>query len=161
MLSEKEKKVLVYISNHGLDISQRPFLGVGNALEMREEDVMQVLVGLKEKGVIVSLRAVINHTKAGYKANALIAWRLNPRASDAIKRVFIENDLISHCYEREPQDGFDYNIFTVMHAKDRTRIERFASEVAKAFAVDYLLLFTEKELKKVKLDLKGLLCSES
>ncbi len=160
MLTEIEKKVLVYISDHELEISRRPFSSIADALGMREEEVTSVLVGLVKKGVIENIRAVVNHTKLGYKENALIAWHVNPEAVDAIKNVFIENDLISHSYERESQDGFNYNIFIMMHAKERKDMETFVNRVAETFAVDYIVLSTEEELKKEKLDLRELLCNE-
>lgn len=159
MLSKIEKKVLAYITSHEFDISKRPFLSMANTLDMREEDIIGILAELRKKEAIKELRAVINHTKAGYNENALICWRVRPDAVDIIKNIFIKNDLISHCYERKPQKEFNYNVFTMMHAKKRKDIETFAREVAKAFAVDYAVLFTEEELKK-KLDLKKLLSAK-
>ena len=180
MLSEREKNVLLYISDRGLNISKRPFLEAANALGMTEEGVLGILRRLQEEGVIKSLRGVINHTQAGYKENALIAWRMNPvrdnpssktkgkisreaksQAHGSIRGAFIENDLVSHCYERKPHKEFNYNIFTMMHAKKRGDIESFAGKIGKDFNADYVLLFTEEEVKKEKLDLKELLCSKS
>ena len=191
MLSERERNVLLYISGRGLNISKRPFLEAARALGMSEEGVIEILRRLQEEGVIKSLRGVINHTQAGYRENALIAWRMNPaplekhflmgpvrnnpssetkrkiskeakpQAQGSIRDAFIENDLISHCYERKPHKEFNYNIFTMMHAKKRREIESFASRIGKDFNADYVLLFTEEEVKKEKLDLKELLCSKS
>ncbi|MBU1924271.1 MAG: Lrp/AsnC family transcriptional regulator [Candidatus Omnitrophica bacterium] len=159
MLSEKEKKVLLRVSKHGLGISKRPFLDIAEKAALTEKEVIGVLLDLQDKGIIKRLRAVIDHRQAGYKENALIAWRVLPEKMDSIKRVFIENDAISHCYERKPQEEFDYNVFTMMHAEDMKIIEDFAGGVAEKFGVDCEVLITEEELKKERLDIEALLCS--
>ncbi|MEE8360159.1 MAG: hypothetical protein V3S04_04465 [Candidatus Omnitrophota bacterium] len=153
MLSKNEKGILLYISDHGLNLSREPFLEVADELGMAEEDVIAMLQGLRRKGVIKDLRGVIDPKKAGYKENALIAWRVPDEKADAVKNNFVENDLVSHCYEREPGEGFNYNIFTMVHAKKIKEIEDFVERAAEEFNCDYALLFTERELKKEKLDM--------
>lgn len=156
-LTDTEKKILVYMSSRGLDISRRPFLSIAEALGLKEEDVIDILRDLQGSGVIETLRGVIDIENAGYRENALIAWRVPDEKIAVVKDIFVGNDMISHCYERESQEGFNYNIFTMMHAQERKEIEDFASTIARDNTLDYTLLFTEEELKKEKLDLKGFL----
>lgn len=153
MLSEPKKKILAYISSHELDITKRPFLKMANALGIKEKDIMRILAELQKKEIISGLKAVLNHVKAGYKENALICWRIRPDTIDGLKNVFIKNSLISHCYKRRPHREFNYNLFTMMHAKNKKCISNFVRRTAETFALDYVILFTEKELKKEKLDL--------
>lgn len=148
MLNKTEKKVLTYILSHELGISKRPFLKIANALGMREKDIIAILLKLQRKKAINKVRAVINHLKAGYKVNALICWRIKPKAIKAITNIFIKNTRVSHCYERKPRKEFNYNIFTIMHAKEKKDIETFIRQISETFTVDCVALFTEKELKK-------------
>lgn len=148
MLNKTEEKVLTYILSHELGISKRPFLKIAGALGMEEKEAIAILLKLQKKKAINKVRVVINHLKAGYKANALICWRVRPRAIKAIANVFIKNNQVSHCYERKPRKEFNYNIFTVMHTKEKKDIETFVRQVAENFSVEYAVLYTEKELKK-------------
>lgn len=150
-MTNLEKKILLYMLCHELDISRRPFLKIAKALGMKEKDVVYALVKLQKKKIINKLRGVVNHIKAGYKKNALICWRIRKERVSAVTNLFIKNNLISHCCERKPQKKFNYNIFTMMHAKKRQDIKNFARGLAKAFTLDYVILFTEKELKKEKI----------
>ncbi len=160
MLNEKDKSILLYMTTHGLSLSSEPFQEMAHALGMTEDDVMGTLYGLRQRGVIKSLRGVIDPKPAGYKENALIAWRVPDEKISAVKNNFVENDLVSHCYEREPAEGFNYNVFTMVHAKEIKEIEEFAAKAAAEFKCDHEILFTEKELKKEKLDLKEFLREE-
>jgi DNA-binding Lrp family transcriptional regulator len=159
MLSEKEKSILLYISEYGLSVSQQPFLKVAETLNIREDEVIDILRNLKQKGIIKDLRGVINHTEAGYEENALIAWAVPDNKIDALTNIFINNNNISHCYERAMHENFQYNIFTMMHTREKKLIMDFVSSIKKDFSVECELLFTEKELKKEKLDIRELLCA--
>lgn len=157
MLNEIEKEILLYISKQGLAISERPFEEVASSLNMTEEKVLDTLKALKDRGIIKDLRGVLDHNKSGYKENGLLAWNVPPDKIDAVKARLIANDLISHCYEREPQKEFNYNIFAMMHADAIGVVEKFAKDVSEELGVDCKLLFTERELKREKLDLSLLL----
>lgn len=157
MLTKIEKEILLYIARQGLAISEGPFEEVASSLNMTEGEVLDTLKALKESGVIKDLRGVLDHNKSGYKENGLIAWNVPPDKIDAVKSRLIANDLISHCYEREPQKGFNYNIFAMMHADAIGVVKKFAKDVSEEFRIDNKLLFTERELKREKLDLSLLL----
>lgn len=154
MPNSREKRVLFYILSHELDISKRPFLKIARALDLEERNIINILVKLQKEKAVDKLRLVLNHVKAGYKENALICWHIRKKAIGAVTNLFIENKLISHCCERTPQKEFNYNIFTVMHAKNKKDIRIFVRNTARAFRSDCAILFTEKELKKEKLTLQ-------
>ncbi len=158
MLNDIEKKVLLHISKNGLCVSPRPFLDVANALNCAEDDVLNVVQNLSGQGVIKSLRGVVNHRKAGYEHNALVAWRCSNDQLMKVKDVFIANDMISHCYEREPQPDFNFNLFTMMHADNEESIMGFVNKIHEIFNLEYDVLVTEEELKKEKMDLETVLC---
>jgi DNA-binding Lrp family transcriptional regulator len=159
MLNRVEKEVLLYISKRGLSISERPFKEAADVLSTGEKEVLGALRGLKERGIIKDLRGVLNHNKAGYSKNSLIAWNVPSEKVEAIKVIFMDNDLISHCYEREPHDKFNFNIFTMMHADNAGILESFAGDISKKFDINCKILFTEEELKRESIDLEELLCS--
>lgn len=162
MLSKKEKNVLGYFSSHDVCLLSRPFLKAAQALSMSESELVACLSRLERRGMIRSLRGVMDLGRAGYKANALIAWRQTWRKSRGtkarMKDLFMREDRISHFYERRPHKMFPYNFFTMMHAKTCGEILRFARTWAENLDLDYEILYTEKELKKNKLCLKEVLC---
>ena len=162
MLLKKEKEVLGYFSHHEVELSIRPFLMAAQSLNMTESRLVDLLKRLQKKGIIKYLRGLINHVKAGYSQNALIAWRSNSRGIKSqeklLRDVFLSEPRITHCYKRKAHKAFNYNLYTMMHAKTKNEIIAFAKKTARRFNFGQEILFTEQELKKEKLDLRGLLC---
>lgn len=162
MLCKKEKEILEFFSANEIEVSPRPFARAADALGMAESELVDSLCRMEKKGVIRGLRGVIDHRRAGYAENALVAWRIGPgqklAKDEIVSGIFISDDRISHCYERRPHEEFDYNVFTMMHAKTRKEIKDFVRKTAAAFSLEHEILFTEKELKKEKLALGKLLC---
>lgn len=162
MLIKKEKEALEYFSVNEVELSGRPFLKAAGDLGVPEPELVSLLKGLQKRGMIKNLRGLINHRRAGYRQNALIAWRSGSAGKRGeeklVKAAFLFDARISHCYRRKPHKDFDFNIFTMMHARTKNEIISFAEKTAQVFNFDQEILFTEKELKKKRFDLKGALC---
>jgi DNA-binding Lrp family transcriptional regulator len=59
---------------------------------------------------------------------------------------------VTHCYRRNPADEWPYNLYTMVHAKDRKACRRIAEKMAKKALVEtYALLFSNRELKKTSM----------
>jgi DNA-binding Lrp family transcriptional regulator len=59
---------------------------------------------------------------------------------------------VSHCYRRNPTDGWPYNLYTMIHANDSEACRQTAREMSQAAAVEnYMLLFSRRELKKTSM----------
>lgn len=164
MLSKKEKEIIGYFASNGVELSSRPFRTAARKLGMPEGAVIGTLNNLKRRGFIKNLRGVINHHKAGYSQNALIAWRLKAgsteKYSSLVNDVAIKDERISHCYRRQPHEKFRYDIFTMMHAKTKNEIMNFARATAIELGLEHEVMFTQKELKKERLAIKELLCRD-
>ncbi len=57
---------------------------------------------------------------------------------------------VTHCYERMIVAGkWEYNLYTVMHAKQRESVEQLVKNLSEATAVqDYQILFSTRDLKR-------------
>jgi DNA-binding Lrp family transcriptional regulator len=59
---------------------------------------------------------------------------------------------VSHCYRRNPTTDWQYNLYTMIHAKDEDTCRKIARDLAQKTSVDtYLLLFSRRELKKTSM----------
>jgi hypothetical protein len=59
---------------------------------------------------------------------------------------------VSHCYARNPIQGFPYTLYSVVHAPDPESGHQTAARLAQEAGVDdYAVLFSLKEFKKVRL----------
>jgi DNA-binding Lrp family transcriptional regulator len=59
---------------------------------------------------------------------------------------------VSHCYRRDPTEGWPYNLYTMIHATDAQACRATARRMAKATGVtEYIQLFSQRELKKTSM----------
>ncbi len=151
MLSDLEKKVIAVIQGD-IPISERPYLEIAEKIGVDEQTVLSVLRDLSDRGMIRRYGATLRHQKSGFVANAMVAWQVDEARVDAVGRQMAELTAISHCYRRDPNENWPYNLYTMIHAHDRDTCRRIAAELAEKTGVEtYTILFSEKELKKTSM----------
>jgi DNA-binding Lrp family transcriptional regulator len=125
-LNEKQKLILSKLQN-GLEPTAKPFdFLCGEGLEGQE--VLEIIKGLIDKGVIRRIAAVVDYRKLGFVANVL---------------------LVSHCYERKTFKDWPYNLFAMMHSRSMGEIQHVINEFTEAEKIgSFELLPTVAELKK-------------
>ena len=151
MLTKLEEKIIASIQED-LAITERPFLEISRMLKVPEEIILDILKSLGDRGVIRRFGATIRHQKSGFEANAMAAWRVDEERIDTIGKMMASFKEVSHCYRRNPTDGWPYNLYTMIHASDEKSCKATARRMARKAAVDdYALLFSRQELKKTSM----------
>ncbi|MDI6704510.1 MAG: Lrp/AsnC family transcriptional regulator, partial [bacterium] len=57
---------------------------------------------------------------------------------------------VSHCYERATTSCWNYNLFTMIHARSKRVCEEIVMDISKKIKIkDYKILYTTKEFKKM------------
>ena len=74
MIEEIDKKIISQIQRD-LPVHPRPFALLAEKIGISEEVFVERVKRLKEKGVIRRFGATLRHQEAGFKANAMIAWK--------------------------------------------------------------------------------------
>ena len=133
-----------------LDISlaARPFGQIGRACDLSEEEVLNIIRHLLQKGYIRRFGAILRHQKAGYTKNALIIWAVPPDQIENAGKILAAFPFISHLYERNPAFQGKYNLFTMLHAQN-DNITAIMDQMAAAINNrDFLILESLQEYKK-------------
>lgn len=151
MLTDLEKKVISVIQGD-IPISRRPYRDIGKMVGEDEQTVLAVMRGLVEKGLIRRYGATLRHQKSGFTANVMVAWQVDEDRIHDVGRQMAEHEAISHCYRRSPNEKWPYNLYTMIHARDRASCHAIAGELVKIEGVNnFTMLFSEKELKKTSM----------
>jgi len=151
MLTELEKNIIASIQGD-IDVTERPYAAIAENLDITEETLLETLQNLCERGVIRRFGATIRHQKSGYSANAMVAWRVEEDRIDAVGEIMAAFKQVSHCYHRHPAGEWPYNLYTMVHARDKaTCIETARRMAAEAGVEEYALLFSVRELKKTSM----------
>ena len=146
-LTVKQKKVACVIQKD-IAVMRFPFNELGNLCGLTNEDVLDTTKQLFKKGFIRKYGAILRHQKAGYEKNALVVWSVPADQIEKAGKIFASFLFVSHCYERNPAFRKKYNIFTMLHSKDKN-ILSMIKEMAIATGInDYIILESIQEYKK-------------
>ena len=151
MLTELEKKIIASIQED-IAVTDRPYLDISRKLGISEEVLLEKLQSLCGRGFIRRFGATLRHQKTGFTANAMAAWQVSEDRIDEVGKKMASFRQVSHCYRRNPAEGWPYNLYTMIHANDKAACRQTAREMSQAAAVEnYTLLFSRKELKKTSM----------
>ncbi len=151
MLTKLEKMILASIQGD-IPIVERPYLEMAEQLGISEDTFLEKLKELCDRGVIRRFGATIRHQKSGFKANAMVAWKVDEKRIIEVGEKMASFKQVSHCYRRNPNNDWPYNLYTMIHARDEESCRETARKMSEATSVDaYTLLFSREELKKTSM----------
>ena len=146
-LDRTEKLILSELQND-LEVTAEPFeflCGQG----LKQQQVLNTISGLIERGVIRRIAGVVDHRKLGYAANVLFCCKVDLERVVEAGRNLSRFGIVSHCYQRRTSEDWPYNLFAMMHGRSIGEIQRVISEFAEAEEMEsYELLRTGTEFKK-------------
>ena len=119
--------------------------GIGRYIE----ELIKKIKQLKAQGILRRFGASLDHRRAGYRANAMVAWYAPEDKLESVGKIMAGFKEVSHCYQREIRGDWKYNLFTMIHGKNKGDCERTARRIADETGIeDYVILLTLKEYKK-------------
>ncbi len=150
-MDEINRKLLARIEK-GIAITPEPFKEIARELGISQREVLKRLTLLKEDGVIRKFGASIKPNIVGFSANALVAWKVPEKRIQEVGTHLSKLSDISHCYERKPVRGrWEFNLYTVMHARERIGIERIVNQISVEMELnEYKILYSTRDLKRTK-----------
>jgi len=151
MLTDLEKKIIALLQTD-IPVVKRPFLEMAEKIGITEEKFLSVLNELNDRKMIRRFGATLKHQNSGFKANAMVAWKVDEDRVEKTGNVMAEFREITHCYRRNPAPGWKYNLYTMVHASTEEECYAIAKKISRAAGEDeYELLFSRKELKKTSM----------
>ncbi|NDY58980.1 Lrp/AsnC family transcriptional regulator [Desulfovibrio sulfodismutans] len=152
VFSETERRIL-RMAQADLPDSATPYADMAAAAGATEAEVLDLLARLKESGAIRRFGATLRHQKAGYGANAMVAWYVDDDDMARVGKYMSSRREISHCYHRINCLDWPYNLYTMVHAGSPEECRRIVEELVRESGVDdYAMLLSRKELKKTSME---------
>lgn len=151
MLTNLEKKIIALLQKD-IPVVKRPFKVLGEKIGINEEEFLAVLKDLDSRNMIRRFGATLKHQKSGFKANAMVAWKVEEDQVESTGNIMATFQEITHCYRRNPAPGWKYNLYTMVHATSEEECYAIVKKISEAVKQDeYELLFSRKELKKTSM----------
>ncbi len=151
MLTDLEKKIIALLQTD-IPVVKQPFREMAEKIGITEDKFLKVLNDLNDQGMIRRFGATIKHQKSGYKANAMVAWNVDEERVERVGNIMATFREITHCYRRNPAPGWEYNLYTMVHAADEEGCYAIVKKISQAVGEkNYTLLFSRQELKKTSM----------
>lgn len=155
-LDELDRRI-IEATQAGLPLTPEPCETLAHDLRVDAWEVVERLAGMLETGMIRRVGAVPNHYRLGLRGNGMTVWDLPDDKVDELGRLVGGLDFVSHCYRRpRHRDVWPYNLFAMVHGRDRQEVNAKADRVAELLGADcrgHEVLFSSAVLKKTGLRL--------
>ncbi len=150
-IDAKTLEILKELHNN-FKLESKPFKRIAKDVGCSEEDVISTISNCCSEGIIRRIGVAIKPQKAGYTANALTAWNVSSETIHDIGSELAEMKEVSHCYDRECPDGWNYNLFVMIHAQTEEALKEIIRNISEKYGLkDYKVFKTIRELKKTSM----------
>lgn len=155
MIKALDKKIIRRLQED-ISITANPYKEIADEFNMNEEELIHKVKDYNKSGILKRIGAILYHRKAGFNANAMVVWKIDEEDLDRVGSYMASINEVSHCYERKPCGSWNYNLYTMIHEKDRESCNKIIDNIACTVgAKDYRILYSTKELKKTSMKYFG------
>ena len=149
---DETDQALITLIQTGLPLTPTPYADVAQELQLSEEDVIQRIKRLNESDVVKRFGVVVRHHELGYKANAMTVWNIPDEIVSELGSCMGQFDFVTLCYRRPRRlPDWPYNLFTMIHGKDRDDVLANIELLAKRCNLDnaeHKVLFSTRRFKQ-------------
>jgi len=146
-------KDVIRATQGNLPVVPEPWAPAAERLGMPVEDLLAHLEGMRERGLLRRVAAILFHRRAGFSANGMGVWQVPDERIDEIGPRMASFRGISHCYQRPTYADWPYQLFTMAHGRSKEECDAILDAIAAQFPEiqDRATLYSSTEFKKIRL----------
>lgn len=144
-------RALLAALEDGLPLVPRPYAAIGARIGLGEEEVIARLRRLLAAGTVRRFGVVVRHRALGYTANAMVVWDIDDGRVDAAAATATSFPFVTLCYRRPRRQGWRYNLFTMIHGRERPAVLAQVAALRTALGTDvqdHAVLFSRRAFKQ-------------
>ena len=128
-----------------------PFDNLAKNLSISTEDLFTMVKDFQDRRIMRRYSAVLHHRRSGFRANAMIVWKVPEERSEEVGLTMAAHNAVTHCYERPTFPDWPYTHFTMVHATTPEGCEEINTEISEATGItERLVLYSTREYKKTR-----------
>jgi DNA-binding Lrp family transcriptional regulator len=132
-----------------LKVIPEPFKEMAENLSITTTELFSKAKEYEKNGVMRRFAAILRHRDAGFSANGMVVWQVPDDKIDEIGYKLAAFPQVSHCYRRPVYSDWQFNLFSMIHARTLEAAEKIAVEMSEIVEIkDYRILFSSREFKK-------------
>ncbi|HEX9712192.1 MAG TPA: AsnC family transcriptional regulator [Actinomycetota bacterium] len=128
-----------------------PFAAMAERMGVTEDEVLGAAHAFIDEGRARRYAAVLYHRRAGFVANAMSVWEVPEDRIEEVGQTMAGFAAVSHCYQRPTYPDWPYNVFGMLHGRNKEDCETAARAIEVETGVtERRMLYSTKEYKKVR-----------
>ncbi len=135
---DETERPLIAALQEGFPLTEQPFADIGRACGMDAAAVTQACERWLARGAARRIGVVVRHRRLGYEANAMVVWDAPDAAASATGARLAAQDGVTLCYRRPRRPGWPYNLFCMIHGRERGAVERRIGQLRRDLNIEAL-----------------------
>jgi DNA-binding Lrp family transcriptional regulator len=129
-----------------------PYEHAAGKLGCSQESLLSHLEGMQERRLLRRVAAILFHRRAGFSANGMGVWNVEPDRIMELGPQMASYRGISHCYQRPTYQDWPYSVFTMAHGRSKEECDAILDSIALETGIqDRATLYSSTEFKKIRL----------
>jgi len=141
---ESIERKLLGLLQRSFPLVSRPYCELALELGVAESDVLDIIKGFREKGLVRQISPVIDARRLGYQST-LIAVEVPARELDRAEETLAQDPRISHAYERDNK----LNVWFTLSTSNGTDIEQEVRSLGSRMGADQAFSLPAVRLFKI------------
>ncbi len=135
-----------------LPVVSEPYVDAAKEVGLSVAQLLEHMAGMKERGLLRRVAAILFHRRAGFSANGMGVWRVPDDKIAEIGPQMAAYRGISHCYQRPTYEDWPYSVFTMAHGRSKEECDAILDAIADEFSItERATLYSSTEFKKIRL----------
>jgi siroheme decarboxylase len=148
-----ERDIAVIGATQGdLPVVSEPYAPAAQRLGWEVGELLEHLAGMRERGLLRRVAAILYHRRAGFSANGMGVWKVPAQQIAELGPRMASYRGISHCYQRPTYEDWPYSVFTMAHGRSKDECDAILDAIAEQTGIEErATLYSSTEFKKVRL----------
>ncbi len=133
-------------------VVSEPYAAAAAALGLGQDAFLEHLAGMRERGILRRVAAILYHRRAGFSANGMGVWEVPEERIAEVGARMAAYRGISHCYQRPTYADWPYSVFTMAHGRSKEECDAILDAIAEDTGIEgRATLYSSTEFKKIRL----------
>jgi DNA-binding Lrp family transcriptional regulator len=135
-----------------MPVVEEPYADAAAEVGLSQDRFLDHLTGMRERGLLRRVAAILYHRRAGFSANGMGVWQVPDEQILDIGRRMAAVRGISHCYQRPTYEDWPYSVFTMAHGRSKEECDAVLDAIAEQTGIhERATLYSSTEFKKIRL----------
>jgi DNA-binding Lrp family transcriptional regulator len=148
-----ERDVAVIRATQGdMPVVSEPYAPAAQRLGMDVQTLLEHMAGMRERGLLRRVAAILFHRRAGFSANGMGVWKVPAEQIPELGPRMASYRGISHCYQRPTYADWPYSVFTMAHGRSKEECDAILDAISAQTGIEgRATLYSSTEFKKIRL----------